>query len=300
MTHSFCSLATSNLVNTPMPIEAKKLRKGQVFGKYTVTNNFVLGSGGFGEVYSVSAQNHLMYAMKLIYPEKFKQDFRCRFYNLEMLADLDHTNIVRFVERGFVDNYPYIITELVNGVPLSTLKEDLRIFQESYLQKLIKKIVREVCAATSELNSIGIVNPDLSPPNIMFDSSNTSKLIDLDTHLFSPFGNLEFTNKPFMGKMAYAAPETLSHSSYSPRSEVYSIGLILYELIEGDQLFPHLANIQNPSSSDVAIMLRKQIDPDFFPDSPWKDIFANSLAFNPSKRFRDAAEMQSALLQIIL
>lgn len=279
--------ATSGL----FPIDGSmpgRIHRYEVLGK--------LGMGGMAMVYRVRRDGQ-EYALKLPLPNLLENpDFRARFAREMRLGHkLTHPNLVHIydVNDGEGDfGYPYLVMELVNGLPL---RERMRMAPLDVGG--VARLGIQVLDALAHLHARGIVHRDVKPGNVMVTSSGNAKLMDFGIayHEETRGGRLTATGD-LLGTPLYLAPEQIGgdRQSTDPRVDVYGVGAMLYELLAG--------RLPWSSADSVAAVLEKVTnDPpaltDFRPDVPQAlaDCIMRMLARDPEARPADAGEARDAL-----
>src|SRR5688572_23420620 len=214
---------------------AAALPDGCQIGVYRIVRE--LGRGGMGTVYLAErcdAQFDMRVAIKLIKRGMDSDAVLQRFrHERQILAGLDHPNIARLLDGGTTgDGLPYFVMEHVDGEPID---EYCRTHQLSLDQRL--RLFRQVCAAVAYAHQHLVVHRDIKPSNILVTSDGVPKLLDfgiarlLDTHDDAPtmvtvFGAQAMTPQ-------YASPEQLRGERVTTVSDVYALGVLLYELLTG-------------------------------------------------------------------
>jgi tetratricopeptide (TPR) repeat protein len=184
-----------------------------------------LGKGGMGTVYR--AQDKALkrdVALKLISSTLLSTEGRNRLIReAQTIAQLSHPNIVVIYDVGEFEGLPYIVMELVEGSSLNDYEPDG--FKE------IVSITCQVCAALEHAHSNQVVHRDLKPENVMITSDGTAKLMDFGVaHSVSS----RFTTEgDIVGTVFYLAPETALGKQVDGRADIYSLGVMLYEMTTG-------------------------------------------------------------------
>ncbi len=199
-------------------------------GKYEVLE--VLGEGGMGKVYKgVDPVIGRLVAIKVIVaayidnPELLKRFYR----EAKAVGNLQHPNIVTVYDLGEENKNPYLVMQYLDGEPLNKLIAARR--ELPLLQKL--RIVAQVCDALAYAHQRDIVHRDVKPANVILLKDGQVKLLDFGIARLGTSGNsLTETKKgQVMGTMSYIAPEILNEEIADGRSDVYSTGVMLYELL---------------------------------------------------------------------
>jgi serine/threonine protein kinase/tetratricopeptide (TPR) repeat protein len=219
--------------------------EGQRIGAYR--NVRALGHGGMGTVY-LAVRDDEVYrkevAVKLI-KRGMDTDGILRAFRTErqILATLDHPNIARLLDGGTTDDgRPYFVMDYVEGVPLDVYCDAHTL---SILDRL--KLFRIVCSAVHYAHQHGVIHRDLKPGNILVTPGGVPKLLDfgiakvLNPELPSTTGSTTMV-QPLTP--AYASPEQTRGEAVTPVSDVYSLGVLLYEMVTGHR--PYLLQGRTP------------------------------------------------------
>src|SRR5260370_13426445 len=192
-----------------------------------------VGCGGMGIVYK--ARDRLtgdFVALKILKPDAAGQATSERFKNeLRLARKVTHKNVCRIHEFNVVEDVAYISMEFVEG---ETLREVLARFGGLPLQKAIQ-IVQQICDGLREAHNQGITHRDLKPENIMIDRAGNAKIMDFGIARSVDTGITQGT--VVIGTPAYMAPEQAEGKSIDARTDIYAIGLLLYELLTGRPTF---------------------------------------------------------------
>jgi serine/threonine protein kinase len=230
------------LLDTPaariQPLPAAGPRVGSVIGSYKILRE--LGSGGMGIVYQVVRADevfHRVSALKVVRPEFAGASLLARFRKeRQILAQLDHPNIARIVDGGSTQaGLPYFVMDFVDGQPIN-------VFCSQNLLTVIQRlaIFRQVCAAAQYLHDNRIVHSDLKPSNILVGADGIVKILDFGiASVLWPTGSSQNVQPPLpLMTPGYASPEQLRGGDIGPVSDVYSLGVVLFELLTGTRPYP--------------------------------------------------------------
>lgn len=202
-------------------------------GRYEVRE--MLGHGGMGAVYrGVQISVGRPVAIKVLRSGVFSNDeTKARFQReAQVMAGLEHPNIVRLYDFGVHEQRVYMVMELIDGSSLHDLMRGFRIEETLALE-----MVRQAAAGMAEAHARGIVHRDLKPANLMMvgDSSGAMRVVVLDFGLARPSrSDVRLTTAGLVyGTPEYIAPEYARGAEFDQRAEMYALGVVLYELITG-------------------------------------------------------------------
>src|SRR3990172_4808251 len=259
-------------------------------GKYRIVER--LGRGGMAEVYKALQTNLERYvAIKLMHPFLADdQGFAARFEReAKSVAALHHPNIVQVYDFAPEADAPYMVMEFIEGATLKTRLESLARHGQPLPLKAALKIVREVGHALAYAHKRNMIHRDVKPANVMVDASGRVILTD--------FGIAKILTGPSytasgatIGTPAYMAPEQGLGQAGDHRSDIYSLGAMLYQLATGELPFD--------ADTPMAVMLKhinEQMPPprSVNPDLPEgvERIIVKSMAKSPGDRYQSVDEM---------
>jgi hypothetical protein len=193
----------------------------------------LLGRGGMGEVYRADdLKLGQAVALKFL-PRAFAADTARRerfFAEVRLSRQVSHPNVCRVYDVGDIDGQHYLSMEYVDGEDLASLLRRIgRLPQDKALE-----LSRELCAGLAAAHDKKVLHRDLKPANVMIDGRGRARITDFGLAVVSEEGASE---GEVAGTPAYMAPEQLVGKSASVRSDVYSLGLVLYELFTGKKAF---------------------------------------------------------------
>ena len=234
------------------------LEIGGMFGDYCVVR--LLGKGSMGEVYLLRDKDGNQYAAKIMCPpdDSGNDGWITRFTREARFAmTVQHKNLVAVhkVGKDEATGFCYIIMDYVPGGTLSKRLEKNGRFS---IREAVD-ITVQIASVLEVAHSVGVVHRDIKPDNILFDSDGSVKLSDLGVAKFRDTGTVMVTTaEMIIGTPAYMAPEQMLNShNVDARADIYSLGLVLYEMLSGTR--PH-------ANSTVVELLTKAIKNEELPD----------------------------------
>lgn len=210
----------------PLPKDTKRR-----IGRYTLLSS--LGKGGFGEVYLALDDQEKQVAVKVLRQELAEdEDARKRFFReVEVLTRLRHPNIIYIYDWGEWEDKAYLSMEYLEGEPLGNqLARGLRLDKD-----LIVSLLSDMASALDAIHAQGLVHRDIKPDNIFLENTGRFKLMDFGAALSENLTRATQTGAA-MGTPAYMAPEHFQ-GALDPRSDQYSLGVMLYLLLTGRRPF---------------------------------------------------------------
>lgn len=249
-----------------------------------------LGQGGMGEVWRARDDRlERTVALKLISPALAEDpEFLVRFLReAQNIARISHPNVVGVIDFGEDDEKPFLVMEYVPGKPVSDLTG------EPMEESKARAIVTQAAEAAGAAHAQGIVHRDIKPANILLTDDGRAKLVDFGIASAQNMDRVTQTGAT-IGSPHYISPEQASGQQVTPRSDVYSLGIVLYELLTGKRPFEApsvaavaLAQLENdpePPSSHVP-----DIDPGL------EAVILRCLNKDPKQRYADGSELAGAI-----
>jgi serine/threonine protein kinase len=272
-------------------------RVGKEFGKYVVQKR--VAEGGMGIVYrGVDSQLGREVALKIL-PEYFSMDKeRLQRFRREARATshLNHPNIVTVFEVGQMDGCEFIASEYVDG---ETLRDKISRGPIPFVEML--KIASQVGGALGAAHKAGIIHRDIKPENVMIRPDGYVKVLDFGlAKVTAPIGQSLSGGGPslhnhtipgmILGTAAYMSPEQAEGTDVDARTDIWGLGVLLYEMAAGKQPFEG----PTPSHTIVAI-LEQEPQPYEHPSTELRQIITTALQKDPALRFQSADAMVAAL-----
>ena len=208
------------------------LSKGTVINHYRIIEK--IGAGGMGEVYlAEDTELNRKVALKFLSPH-FLCDADCvsRFQReAQAVAKLNHPNIVTIYEVSEYQGRPFFAMEYVEGQPLSLLIKQ----GGCSLDKLLD-LATQICDGLSKAHQAGIVHRDVKPANILIDGDGRPKIADFGLATIQGSDQLTGSGST-LGTIGYMSPEQLLGETVDQRSDIFSLGVILYQMLTGQLPF---------------------------------------------------------------
>lgn len=265
-----------------------------------------LGRGGMAEVFlgwmhSVGGLRRRV-AIKRILPELIQKNGRLyqqMFVDEARLAfQLEHDNIVRVYDVGQTSNTFFIVMEYIEGFDLKRIMERMRESKADFPIGVAIYIILQVCAGLGYAHALtddegkpfGLIHNDISPPNILVGRYGEVKVSDFGLS-DARSNNVETPEGMIKGKFAYISPEsTQSASKISSRSDIFSIGIVFWEMLAGRKLFQRDTDIETfRAVRDARIPDIRKIRPDI-PNEIVK-IVHKALAADPDQRYQTCEDL---------
>ena len=232
----------------------------------------LLGSGGMGEVFRAEdTKLGQQVALKFL-PADVRRDpqrLERLYAEVRLGRQVSHPNVCRLYDIGEWEGHHFLAMEYVDGEDLASL---IRRIGKLPTQKAFD-IARDLCAGIAAAHALGIVHRDLKPANVMLDGRGQARITDFGLAVVAEEmeGRSEIAGTP-----AYMAPEQLSGGTVSTKTDLYALGLILYEIFTGKRL--HDGTSRKSSAKSLATLTSAELDPVIY------RVIARCLEENPDAR----------------
>jgi Protein kinase domain/zinc-ribbon domain len=278
-----------NPLLTSDPIGGGRFTPGAIIAeRYRIVA--LLGRGGMGEVYRAEDLTLSQVVAIKFLPVAISQDPSVlpRFHSEVRIArQISHPNVCRVFDIGDSEGIPFLTMEYVDGEDLSSLVRRIgRLPQDKAAE-----VSRQICAGLAAAHDRGIVHRDLKPANVMLDGAGKVRITDFG--LAGIAANIQGAEVR-AGTPAYMAPEQLSGKEVTTRSDLYSLGLVMYEILTGKRAYdantmPELIKAREDGSVTNPSTLVKDLDPLL------ERVILRCLDKDPAKRPATALQVSAAL-----
>ncbi len=263
---------------------------GRNLGSYRVIEQ--LGQGGMATVYKAYQPSMDRYVAIKILPRHFAHDptFIGRFeQEAKVIAKLEHARILPVYDYGEDDGTTYIVMRYLEAGTLA----DLIGGEESVPIGQIARIVDQVAEGLDYAHGKGVIHRDIKPSNIMLDESNDVYITDFGISKLVE-GTAQFTGSGIVGTPAYVSPEQGMGKLVDYRSDIYSLGVVLYQMVIGDVPFH--------AETPMAVVIKHIYEPLPMPRSVKPElpesierVILKAMAKSPDERYQSCGEMAEAL-----
>lgn len=285
--HDELLAALRSTLSVARTLESSRIEAPHRIGPYAVQAE--IGRGGMGIVYRVEREGRT-YALKVLpmapafaraSVERFRREAR-------ILARLRHPNIVRVHDTGSAEGAPYIVMDLVEGRVLSELRDPM---PERGAARLVAVLARALAAAHGE----GVLHRDLKPQNVVLRSDGTPVLLDFGLVAADDEPTLT-TSGALLGTPRYMAPEQALAEPTDARTDVYGLGLLLYELIVGAPARPEGSRAELIASASRGVVLRPRLR---HATRALRRVLDTALARAPRHRYESAEQLADDLERFV-
>jgi eukaryotic-like serine/threonine-protein kinase len=259
-----------------------KITSNRTIGKYTI--NDILDQGGWSIVYkgfhsilsfpvAIKMLKHHM-AMDPGFSEKF-------FHEAETIARLNHPNIVKVYDIEERYRTIFIMMEFLEGCSLEYLLKNM---PKLSLHKILD-IILQVCSGLEYAHNQGIIHQDIKPANIFIQADGHTKIVDFGLSCSQGHSDFDMPGTPF-----YMAPEQIQGDPVDERTDIYSLGIMIYEMLTGERPFPE------DNLAELLDLHVREDTPDpriLIPDLPQElyGVLTKSIRKDPAERFNSISEI---------
>ncbi len=273
---------------------------GQRLGRYELEE--IVGSGAMGVVYRArDVDLGRTVAIKtireeLLSQERIYQTYRTRFYReASIFGSLSHPNIVTLYDIGEGDEgIPFLTMEYVEGASLAEHADQGKKFSFDQLMWLFAQLASAIDYAHGQ----DVIHRDIKPSNILVTPEGEVKVADFGV---AKLLGTEFTrSQTRFGTPGYMSPEQVVGKTLTQRADIFSLGVVAFELLSGELPFPgtHVHTILH-KLVHVDPVLPANLDPEILDPESWQDIFGRALAKEPGERYPTAAAFVSELVELL-
>ncbi len=258
----------------------------------------LLGQGGMARVYrAIDVRLERQVAIKVIdAPFRTDSDYMMRFEReAKAVAQLEHPHIVSLYRYGEIEGLLYMAMQYIEGSTLNALLASYR--QEGNLMPVaeVHRVTQQVCQALDYAHSKGVIHRDIKPANIMLDKQGNAYLADFGLALITDIG----TRGEIFGTPHYMAPEqAMSSAGVTPQSDLYAMGVILYEMLTGEVPF------DAANAMDMALLHMsepppppREINPELSPEL--EHVILKALEKEPANRYQSGSDLVKATDQAL-
>ncbi len=255
-------------------------------GRYEICE--LIGIGGMADVYkAIDIMEEKLVAVKILKNEfAGNEEFLRRFRNeSKAIAVLSHPNIVRIYDVDFTDKIPYIVMEYIDGITLKEYMEQQGVLKWKDAVHFTVQILR----ALQHAHDRGIVHRDIKPQNIMLFSDGTIKVMDFGIARFAREEGKTLSDKT-IGSVHYISPEQARGEITDEKSDIYSVGAMLYEMITGKKPFDADTPVAVALMHMQEVAKRPRDIVEIIPEG-LEEITLHAMQKDSRKRYQSASEM---------
>jgi len=287
------------LEGSPLSSQATvaRLAAGKMMGRFRIVE--LIGAGGMGEVYRAHDDQLRRDVAVKVLPAAFAQDAeRMRRFEQEARSAgmLNHPNIMVIYDLGIQEGSPYLVSELLEGESLRK-----RLAQGALPPRKAIGYARQVASGLAAAHHKGVIHRDLKPENIFLTRGGQAKILDFGLAKLSrqvaterATATMQTAAGVVMGTVGYMSPEQLRGEAVDQRSDLFSLGAILYEMLVGQRAFG------GKTSADIISATLRAEPPELSEVNPeipprLRQIVGHCLAKRPEERFESARDLEFVL-----
>lgn len=284
-----------DLFEAPPAVKSEPSLAGTRIGPYEIVEH--VGDGGMGSVYRAVRADQAFQkevAIKVV-KRGLDLDYIVRHFRVErqIMASLAHPNIATLMDGGSTpDGAPYFVMEFIRGKPIDVYCDEQGFDVRSRLE-----MFRTVCAAVEFAHRHGIVHRDIKPNNILVTAAGVPKLLDFGIAKILDPDRFEGPREPLatIGAVMtpdYASPEQLNGGPVSEASDVYSLGVVMWELLCGSRPYPPRTPFRRVTTGDGEVRLPSRLAGRRDLAGDLDHIVLMALAPDPARRYRNAGGLE--------
>ncbi len=292
-TGGMATMRLGDTVGTAAGASGLDLSQGQVFaGRYRIEQ--VLGRGGMGIVYkAIDTQLDETVAIKTLpgdVMQKSPEDLERFKREIRLARKITHRNVLRTYDYGEADGVYFISMEFVRGYTLSELEQETR----ELAPRAAMGIARQICRGLHAAHEQGIIHRDIKPQNVLIDSKGEVKLMDFGIARVAESTEAMTQAGLIVGTPHYMSPEQVQGKPLDPRSDVYSMGILIYEMLAGHRPFES-SSLTGVLAAHITekpaplLQMRPEVGAQI------NDIVMKCLAKDPKQRYPDAGALLNDL-----
>ena len=255
----------------------------------------IIGVGGMGKVFkAIDTQNGQIVAVKVLNPQVLKEEENKKRLSSEgmLLSSFNHRHIVKVFEFGETEKHTFIVMEYLNG---GTLDDFVNKNCPLTLKQFID-ISSQICEGLAVIHSHNIVHRDLKSQNIMFDENGTIRIMDFGLSK-SPLVSTMTSLGTVVGTLGYVAPEQVTNIQVDQRTDIFSLGVIFYQMLAGElpfkgenemALIHSIFNTVPPNLSEINPLIPSKLN----------EVVFKCISKNANERYSSANEVLNVLKNI--
>jgi serine/threonine-protein kinase len=269
------------------------LSPGQTFaGRYRIEQ--ILGRGGMGVVYkAIDTQLDETVAIKTLpgdVMQRSPEDLERFKREIRLARKITHRNVLRTYDYGEADGVYFISMEFVRGYTLSELEQETR----ELATRAAMGIARQICRGLHAAHEQGIIHRDIKPQNVLIDSKGEVKLMDFGIARVAESTEAMTQAGLIVGTPHYMSPEQVQGNTLDPRSDVYSMGILIYEMLVGRRPF-EATSLTGVLAAHITEKPKPVVDVRPEVGQQISDIIMRCLAKDPKQRYADAGALLNDL-----
>ena len=246
-----------------------------------------IGEGGMSNVFLAERERDgAQVALKILNakPSDDKELLQRFIQESALISDIDHTNVVKIYDKGFTDDYAYIAMEYFGG---GSLKD---VIEGGLTPRQALSLLAQAAAALAEIHRLGIVHRDVKPANMMLRADGTMVLADFGIAKRSDGDMAKTVHGEFFGTPYYISPEQANGKPATERSDIYSLGIIFYEMLMNERPF---------DGNSIVELITQHVHtpvprlPDALAD--YQGLLDGMLAKDPAERLQNADEVLAVI-----